>query len=145
MRYLFAALLAWAVMPAQADIYKHVDEDGHVTYSNTPRPGAKRIIADPGSPKAKATSNAPRPKASSNPTPADFPRVDTSTQRQRDDVRRQLLLDELKAEQGLLATARSSLATKQGKPGPDTAKLDESIRLHEHNIEMLNKELAHLK
>lgn len=142
MHYVIAVILALVVMPAQADIYKFVDEDGHVTYSNTARPGAKRIITDRASPKPTATSSSPRARASSNPTPASFPRVDTATQRQRDDVRRNLLVNELKAEEKLLATARSALS---GKQGPDAAKLTESVRLHEKNIEMLNKELAHIK
>jgi hypothetical protein len=140
MRPLLACLLALACLPARADIYKHVDEDGHVTYSNTARPGAKRISIDP-APKAKAASGAPKAKASSTPTPAGFPKVDAGTQRQRDDVRRQLLLDELKSEEALLATARSALASR----GPDSARLAESVRLHEQNIGMLNKELANLK
>jgi hypothetical protein len=144
MRPLLACLLALACLPTRADIYKHVDEDGHVTYSNSARPGAKRIAVDP-APKTKAVSGAPKAKASSNPTPANFPKVDAGTQRQRDDVRRQLLLDELKSEEALLAAARSTLASRQAKPGPDTARLAESARLHEQNIEMLNKELANLK
>lgn len=143
MRLVLFISLALAALPVQADIYKHVDADGHVTYSNTPRPGAKRIITDPARPKAKAASAAPRARASS--TPADFPRVDPATQRQRDTTRRQLLLDELKAEEDLLAAARSALANAPSKSGSDAGKLAESLRLHEKNIEMLQKELAHIR
>jgi hypothetical protein len=135
--------LALVAPAALADIYKHVDADGHVTYSNSARPGAKRIIVDPA---PAATSPAPTGKAKARaPTPENFPKVDAGTQRQRDGIRRQLLLEELKAEEALLAAARDALATKPGKSPGDSARLRDSVRLHEKNIEMLNKELAHTR
>ena len=110
-----------------AEIYKYTDENGHVTYSNSPRAGAKSLQLSPG--KAKAA------------TPSHFPRVDKATQQQRDAMRRQLLLDELGNEQRSLAAARA--AARQ--PGADPGRQAEAMRLHEKNIEMLNKELARIK
>ena len=81
---------------AHADIYKLVDSDGKVTYSNVPLKGAKKLNLDPIS-----TISAPKPKASAA-TPPGFPRVDGETQKQRDGTRRSILEQELAAEQKLL-------------------------------------------
>lgn len=148
MRFSLLAFLALVTLPATADIYTYEDDNGRKFITNHAMSGMKLIsvVREPGKSRGTASSgSAPRAKASSNPTPASFPRVDSSTQRQRDDVRRQLLQDELKTEEGLLANTRTALAAKQGKAGPDTAKLNESVRLHEKNIEMLRKELGNLK
>lgn len=132
MRILLGLLCAACTTTVQAEIYKYVDETGHVTYSNTPRPGAKQLNIDgvrPGKAKTKAAS------------PYYFPRVDKATQQQRDAMRRQLLLDELQQEQRNLAAAQAA----QRQPGADLNKAAETTRLHEKNIEMLNKELARIK
>ena len=42
LRFLLLCALAIA-LPAQAEIYKYVDENGHVTYSNKPMKGGKKI------------------------------------------------------------------------------------------------------
>ena len=110
-----------------AEIYKYTDESGHVTYSNTPRAGAKALNVGP----EKARSASPRY----------FPKVDKATQQQRDAMRRKLLLDELGNEQRSLAAARAT----QRQAGTDPSQLAETLRLHEKNIEMLNKELARIK
>lgn len=110
-----------------AEIYKYTDESGHITYSNSPRQGAKALQLSPG--KARAA------------TPSHFPQVDKATQRQRDAMRKQLLLDELSSEQRNLNAARA--AARQA--GADPGKAAETLRLHEKNIEMLNKELARIK
>ena len=60
---------------AQADIYKRVDEDGHVTYSSKPIKGGKKIHLEP------LPTMAP-------PKPENFPRVNPETQVKRDDTRR---------------------------------------------------------
>lgn len=145
MRPALLGLLVLAATPALADLYTYEDANGRKFISNHAMPGMKLIsvVRDPSKP--KSTASAPRAKASSNPTPASFPRVDSGTQRQRDSARRQILEEELKTEEGLLANARTALSARQGKPGPDSAKLAESVRLHEKNVEMLKKELGYLK
>ncbi len=145
MRLLLGLLLGFS-MTAQAEIYKFVDDRGNVTYTNIPRPGAKPVVVAPdfkGQPGAKA--GGAKIKASSNPTPSHFPKVDTGTQRKRDDMRRQLLLEELASEQRNLAAAKNTYAQGARQPGADLARLGDSVRLHEKNIEMLNKELSHIK
>jgi len=137
--------LAWSGW-AHAEIYKFVDDNGHVTYTNMPRPGAKKLQL--GQPAGKPDTGTPSEKkrsSASNPTPGYFPRVDPGTQRKRDDMRRQLLVEELRSEERNLAASRSELANGSRRPGTDIGKLTESVRMHEKNIEMLNKELSHIR
>lgn len=131
----------------QAEIYKFIDDQGNVTYTNLPRPGAKKLDLDltppPAAnvPKDAAAVRKPRSGVTTS-SPVYFPRVDPNTQRRRDDMRRQLLLQELASEQRNLDAARRELATAARQPGADLNKLADSVRLHERNIEMLNKELS---
>lgn len=138
---------------AQAEIYKAVDENGHVTYSSTPIKGGKKIILEPLPtmvPPARTT------------TPEGFPRVDGATQKSRDDARRKILQDELEAEEKLLEEARQKLregeATpevyrgKDGKTYRNVAKYEEKVNalkdqvdLHSMNVEAIKTELSKLK
>lgn len=141
-RTLLALMLSCVAM---ADIYKHVDAEGRITYSNVPMKGAKRVDMS-GIPGSGAAIPAPRSgggtRASSNPSPADFPKVDNATQRSRDMNRRQLLEDEMASEQRLLNQARAEMA----KAPPDrAAKLRDDVTHSEKNIEMLQKEINRIK
>lgn len=141
--------LAWPGH-SQAEIYKFVDDNGFVTYTNMPRPGTKPelVIPEAGQAPKTATSKPAAVKRKSSTrtsTPAYFPRVDTGTQRKRDDMRRQLLEEELGSEQRNLSAAKSAVAAGSRQPGADLRKLLDAVRLHEKNIEMLNKELSHIR
>ena len=141
-------LWAAAIGTSQAEIYKFVDDNGFVTYTNIPRPGAKPEIVIPdeaSKEKAKASVSSKKRSGTSSSTPAYFPRIDTGTQRKRDDMRRQLLEEELGSEQRNLSAAKSALAQGSRQPGSDLNKLLDSVRRHEKNIEMLNKELSHIR
>jgi hypothetical protein len=140
------ACLLWAQV-AHGEIYKFVDENGHVTYTNMPRPGAKKLQLElpTGKPATLDTKTEKKRSATSNPTPGNFPRVDPGTQRKRDDMRRQLLVEELTSEQRNLSAAQSAYSSGQRQPGADRNRLLDAVRLHEKNIEMLNKELAHIR
>jgi hypothetical protein len=94
--------------------------------------------------------------AAATPTPAGFPRVDTATQKGRDDVRRKVLSDELTSEERLLAEARTAYADGAPAPLPEEradaakyqqriARLRQTVGLHERNIEALKKEIASIK
>jgi hypothetical protein len=150
-RYLFAVLCICPLL-AHADIYKSVDENGHVTYSSTPLKGGKRIYLQP-----LPTMVPPANVQSSD----NFPRVDSETQRGRDNTRRKILQDELNAEEKLLATAQQNL--KDGEANPEVfkgadghtyrnvAKYDEKIKqlndqvdLHQQNVDALKIELSKL-
>lgn len=148
---LCVALLFGAL--AHADIYKHVDKDGHVTYSSEPSKGAEKLQLGP-------LNTAP--PTQKNETSEGFSRVDEATQKRRDDQRRRILEDELASEQSALETAREKLKLAQDTPmvyrtpGGQTlrnvAQYEENVRLaqeavktHEDNIKALQAELANLK
>ena len=120
---------------AQADIYIHEDDNGRKYITDHPMPALKLLsVVRDGRPVQPATPTAEktRPRPSKSARPADFPRVDPTTQRQRDDMRSQLLREELKTEEALLTQARSG-------------KNAEAQSVHTKNIEMLKKELQHVK
>lgn len=142
-----ASVMALAAVPAAADIYKFVDENGRVTYTNIPKKGATKL--DVGGADA-----APRNRA--NPGPSSFPKVDSQTQRKRDDLRKQILQDELATEQKALADAQKALkegeATRLGDEARNyqkyldrVQKLRDNVTRHEQNVEALKKELADLR
>ena len=138
-------------MPAQAEIYKFVDDNGFVTYTNMPRPGTKPQVIIPDSVTGSAskgldtTPDRKRTRSRLSSTPSYFPRVDTGTQRKRDDMRRQLLEEEMSSERKNLAAAQSAFNSGSRRPGADLKTLMDAVRLHEKNIEMLTKELSHIR
>ena len=155
LHYLLAVLCA-SPMLAQAEIYKAVDADGHVTYSSSPIKGGKKIILEP------ANTMLPPGRSRSEASPQDFPRVSGETQRGRDDTRRKILQDELNTEQKLLEEARQGLKEGEanpevfrgqgGKPYRNVAKyeekiktLNEQVELHQKNVDALNTELSKIK
>jgi hypothetical protein len=60
-------------------------------------------------------------------------------------MRRQLLVEEMRSEERNLNAARGALAAGSRQPGSDIRKLSDAVRMHEKNIEMLNKELSHIR
>jgi hypothetical protein len=147
-KLLILLLLGTTLSPAYGEIYKYVDEEGRVTYSNIPRKGARKLDLEP------ASSVPGRKRVDAAPT--NFPSVDGDTQRKRDELRKKLLSEELSAEQQRLADARQALkegeAARQGPEARNYQKyvervqgLKEAVTLHEKNIESLNKELAGLR
>lgn len=139
---------------AQAEIYKRIDADGHVTYSSTPLKGAKKLHLEP-----LSTMPPPAPRARSNEDSSDFPRVDSVTQKGRDNSSRQILEDELATEEKALAEARKNLRDgtenpetyndKDGKSYINVAKQEEKmsallkqVQIHEKNISALKTELS---
>jgi len=140
-----AFILSILATPCQAAFYKIVDRDGNVTYTDKYRPGAIKFAdAAPGGP-VTITLSRQHGRPSYKASPANFPKVDAATQHKRDDVRRTLLEEERRNEQRSLASARATLATAAKRPTVEQQKLAENVRLHEKNIEMLDKELARIK
>ncbi|MBT9567569.1 MAG: DUF4124 domain-containing protein [Thiobacillus sp.] len=141
--------------PVQADIYKYVDENGQVTFTDVYRKGAKRIDL-PGAPTPLPTASVRSPRrASYNPSPADFPRIDPTTQKNRDDIRRRVLQDEMDGERRNAEAARKQLQLGEriqpGEKVTDSTYLDRVKRLqaavsrHEQNISSIQRELANLR
>ena len=135
---------------AQAEIYKSVDSEGNVTYSSSPTKGSKKLDLEPPLP-----SSPPPPvrTRSNTASPSDFPRVDSETQKNRDNARRRILAEELATEEKLLAEARQNLKNGEDARIDDgTAKhyekmklLREQVSLHEKNIGALKTELSRHK
>ncbi len=154
LRHFFAIWSLFFIGYAQAEIYKRVDADGHVTYSSTPLKGGKKLHLAP----LPTLSHDKVIKANS----ADFPRVDSATQKGRDNTRRQILEDELATEEIALTESRGKLQTaaqnpeiytdKEGKVFQNVSKqeekmnaLQEQVQMHEKNIAALKTELSNSK
>jgi hypothetical protein len=140
-------------LAAHADIYKYVDENGNVTFTDVYKRGAKRLDL-PGAPQPLPGA-APKKRASFNPSPANFPRIDAATQKKRDDVRRQVLEDEIATERRNLDEARRQLALGErlqpGERATDSSylnrvkKLRDELAQHEQNIAAIQRELGNLR
>jgi hypothetical protein len=155
LRHLFVLCCSAAfAVSAQAEIYKRVDEEGHVTYSSTPIKGGKKLHLEP------LPTMQPPPQKGRNAE--GFPKVDSETQSRRDDTRRKILQDELASEQQALDEARRKLQEAQdtpevykgagGKTFRNVAKYEENVnaaqeevRNHEKNVEALRTELSNLR
>ena len=159
-----AALLFGAILlapPATADICKYIDVEGRIIYSNVDLPDTRRIdctvISSDGNRKSSPNSpGAPAASRSRAPTPAGFPRVDGATQKNRDDLRRRVLNEELASEEKSLAEARSiynngtpiPLAEERGNPvklAERVSRLRQTVQLHERNVEALRKEIGNIR
>lgn len=153
---------------AQAAIYKHVDANGNVTYSNVKIKGGKKLALEPADTSFGTKNNdsdeMPRSKgATSKATPSNFPKVDADTQKQRDNSRKEILLSELQSERIALEDAK--IAYDEGKSNPEVfrrknadgtsrtfrnvpkfqekmKRLQETVDAHQRNIELLEKEIA---
>jgi hypothetical protein len=134
-----AVSLASPLATAQTTIYKHIDENGRVTYTNRPMKGAIVLELEPlstipglGAQAAGAAEkvSAKAPDRPAKPavaivTPRGMPAaaapmtvasVDRETQKSRDDVRRKILQDELAQEEKSLAEVRSALLQERQNP-----------------------------
>jgi len=165
-KHLFLLLITLtASTTALAEIYKHVDADGRVTYSNIKSKGATRLEIDPdanniSNDRAKAKSSSTANKRTA--TPDSFPRVDKDMQNQRDGKRRSILQSELDAEKAALEDAKK--AYSEGESNPEVYRsangqtfrnvpkfeekmksLKENVDNHQKNIELLQKELDSLR
>ncbi|HVS27152.1 MAG TPA: DUF4124 domain-containing protein [Burkholderiales bacterium] len=140
-----ALLLAWT--PALAEIYKHVDKEGRITYSNIPSKGAQKLNLEP-----LTTIPGYKPPAGG---PGNFPKVDAETQKNRDGKRRQLLESELEQEKIQLEEAKKALAeaeaTRMGDERNYQRFLDRvqpfknAVADHEKNVAALQQELGEFR
>lgn len=164
----FALVAAIAHPGAHADstVYKCVDKNGRVEFTDINKPGCKALdlpgyipappqAARPGpapSPAVTMRQGAARPPAAS---PSNFPRVDTSTQRARDDDRREILNEELRAEEKKLADLKRDFNNgepeRQGneknyaKYQERVAGMRDDIGRAEKNIEAIKREIANTR
>lgn len=150
MRIWFLLVLACVVPVANAEMWKCVDADGTTRYTNlkAEAKGCKGLNLEP-------LNTVSPPPARPQQKPANFPSVDTDTQRQRDAGRRRILEQELQQEQQQLETARKQLAEQKDiRLGDEKnyARYEErlkpyesKVKQHELNLESLKKELANTK
>ena len=143
--YAFILLYVLCVDIAQAEIYKSVDAEGHATYSSMPSKGAKKLglapLSHSSQPSREHASHTDRTPIRSSPS--DFPKVDSNTQKIRDNTRRQILLDELATEENLLSEARMNLLSPQSDNRMQALK--EDVSLHNKNVSALKTELSKIK
>ncbi len=121
-----------------ADIYKHVDKNGRITYSNKAVSGANKLSAN-------------SPLSTNN-----YPNVSHDAQAKRDLKRRRILENELATEKKLYVNAKQSLINTQknakvsrnnGNNSQEnltqySKEINNRKLLHERNITALRKELA---
>ena len=148
----------------QAAVYRCVDKEGHVLYTDSSGPNCKVIdslnagaistpAVAPRTPAVTMRQGAGRsPAASPAASPASFPRVDSATQRARDDDRRGILNEELRAEEKKLADLKRDFNNgepeRQGnernyaKYQERVAQMREDIGRAEKNVEAIRREIA---
>jgi len=164
---LAAGLTITGAAQAQTQVYKCTDAQGRVEFTDSNKKGCK-VLDLPGyipAPPARAVAPAPAPAARTNspagnaaaaaPSPSDFPRVDTSQQRARDNDRREILNEELRAEEQKLAEQRREF--NNGEPPRNgnernyakyqerVAQMREDIGRTERNIEALRREIGNIR
>lgn len=135
---------------AWADVWKCVDSQGSVTYTNS-RPSSRtcKLLAMD---QPVSTIASPLPRAA---TPGDFPKVGGGTQRERDASRRQILERELAQEQEQWQLARKRLAEQESLRDADepnslrrteaSKPYQDRVAEHQRNIEAIRQELSKIK
>lgn len=145
---------------AQAQIFECVDQNGNKRFTNivSEAKGCKALNLPPNpapaSPAGPATTK-PHARSAPQATPANFPRVDSQTQHQRDNDRRRILENELANEQKLLDDARKKLSEQEsvrlGTERNYQRVLDrlepfqKEVKRHEDNVANLKREMANLR
>jgi len=161
---LVAGLAAHGGARADSAVYKCVDKSGRVEFTDINNPGCK-VLDLPGYVATPAPAPRPAPAvtmrqgtgrpAPASANPAGFPRVDSATQRARDDDRRTILEDELRAEERKLADLKRDFNNgepeRQGneknyaKYQERVAQMRDDIGRSEKNVEALKRELANIR
>ena len=148
--FLFLGMLVG--VSAHAQIYECVDASGNKRFTNIKSEAKGCRLLDVG---PVNTVPAFKPGNKAAPGPAAFPKVDPSTQRERDADRRRILEQELANEQKQLAVAQKALAEQEavrhGNERNYQKVLDrlqpfkDKVDLHKRNIEALKREMSSLK
>lgn len=129
-----------SIAHAGSSIYKHVDADGRITFTNRLVKGAQKMQSRP---------NNAGTRAAVSITPSHFPKVSTNTQQKRDVKRREILENELADEMKLssdtrrfISLVRNAQETQQQKAR--IKRLKNKLQRHESNITSLKRELERL-
>ena len=167
--FIATALMGMQVVHAQAPLYV-CKNNGVVEYNNSPASAKDKncevkpmpqitTIPAPVVPKA-AASNAgagskSAPQATATPTPGNFPKIDSGTQKARDNDRAAILDEERRREQSKLQTLKSEFNNGEPERRGDernyqkyldrVEKLKEDIQRSETNLKSLDREMAGVK
>jgi hypothetical protein len=159
------ALLAAACahVHAQSEVWVCMNADGTREYKNTGETkGCKRVdlqgISMIPSPYKKANApvgSAAKPANAASAGPSDFPKVDSTTQKARDNDRMQILSEELKNEEKKLASLKQEYNNGEPERRGDernyakyqdrVAAMKDELGRTEKNIEALKREIGNLK
>jgi hypothetical protein len=155
---LLVLLVAASHVHADGDVYLCVDENGKKEYKNTGATKGCKKVELPGItivPAPTLPSGAKRSASATAKSPSDFPKVDDNTQKARDNDRKQILQDELKAEEQKLADLKKEYNNGEPERHGDEknyAKYQERVALMkddiartEKNVEALKREIGNLK
>ena len=154
----FLALLGVADVHAQNATYRCIDPSGRSTYTNVKEEmtGKKCTVVSREVSVVPAQQLTRPAKAGSGAAKAAGERVDTNTQRGRDDTRRKILQEELDSAEKRLTELRQKLAEQDSvrsveeKVNPQRA-LDrlkphrEEVERQEQNVASLKRELSNLR
>jgi len=165
----FPLVLLFALSPlAHADVFKCIDGDGRITYTNTPTSSRGCTLLSSDQPVSSVPAPARAPAAAPQAAPA-FPKVEPDTQRARDSTRRQVLEKELADEETALAEARQALSDEEKRDAPEdrnirrtqdgrsyssinAAKTEmrlqpfrDKVELHQRNVEALRREIGSVR
>jgi hypothetical protein len=162
---LLSTLLIAPGAHAQSVVYRCVDKEGRVLYTDTNAGNCKvvdsiisgAISAPPASsrPPASGMRQGGARTAAPAASPANFPRVDNATQRARDDDRREILNEELRAEEKKLADLKRDFNNgepeRQGneknyaKYQERVAQMREAIGRAEKNVDAIRREIGSIR
>lgn len=126
---------------ANSEIYKYVDKDGNITFTNRRVSNAEKISIASFSRNTKSSQSKPS-------SDLNLPRVNDTTQKNRDVMRREILQKELIAEEKLFSETRNFLDEIRNKPElknnsqEKTVQLKNKLLLHQRNVAALKKELG---
>jgi hypothetical protein len=142
---------------AQNDVYLCIDSNGNREYKNTGPTNKCKKVDLPGVSTIPAAKKplAQQTAVAKPSSPSDFPRVDNTIQKARDSDRRQILQDEMRAEEQKLADIRREYNNGEPERRGDernyakyqerTATLKDDLARSEKNVEALKRELGNLK
>ena len=153
----FLALLGVADVHAQSATYKCLDPGGRPTYTNVKEEMTGRkctVVSREVSVVPAQQITAPPARAAAGAAKGE--RVDTNTQRSRDDTRRKILQEELDAAEKRLSESRHKLAEQDSvRSGEERLipqkALDrikpyrEEVERQEQNVASLKRELSNLR
>lgn len=125
---------------AGSEIYKFVDKDGNITFTNRRIPNAEKISIASFS--RNTISSQPKPSLKSN-----LPHVKETIQKDRDGMRHQILKQELITEKKLFNDTQKFLDEIRNKPELNNSSQEKVVQLrnklfkHQRNVVALKKEL----